>query len=66
MSGTGAPLAEAEVSCPGCGEPVALTIDTSAGCAQRYYEDCAVCCRPMEVRVRCQPGELRSVAVEAG
>ena len=66
MSGSGSLLAGAEVSCPGCGELVALTVDTSAGLSQRYYEDCAVCCRPMEVRVRCEPGVVVSVEVEAG
>ena len=36
------------VRCPYCGESLQLTIDASAG-AQRYIEDCAVCCRPIEV-----------------
>ncbi len=36
------------VSCPYCGEPLNLTMDTSAG-EQAYVEDCAVCCRPIEV-----------------
>lgn len=38
------------VYCPACGEPLELAIDPSAG-AQAYVEDCAVCCRPMAVRV---------------
>ena len=37
-------------SCPYCGEPIELLIDTSAG-AQAYVEDCAVCCQPMRVDV---------------
>jgi len=56
-------LVESEVDCPGCGEPVSLTVDTSAGSEQRYYEDCTVCCRPMEVRVRCAPGQLAAIEV---
>lgn len=59
-------LVEAETSCPGCGEPVALAVDTSAGPKQRYYEDCAVCCRPMEVDVRCEPGTLLELTVREG
>lgn len=39
-----------EISCPYCGEPLELLIDCLAG-AQRYVEDCQVCCRPMEVSV---------------
>lgn len=38
------------VTCPYCGEPLDLTLDTSAG-EQAYVEDCAVCCRPIECRV---------------
>lgn len=38
------------VHCPYCGEPNLLAIDASAG-AQRYVEDCQVCCRPMTVAV---------------
>ena len=37
--------------CPYCAEPVQLLIDQSAG-AQRYVEDCQVCCRPMIVEVQ--------------
>lgn len=36
--------------CPYCGEPIELITDASAG-DQDYIEDCAVCCRPMRVRV---------------
>ncbi|TAH46980.1 MAG: CPXCG motif-containing cysteine-rich protein [Gammaproteobacteria bacterium] len=47
--------------CPYCGEGFATTVDCSAG-AQSYIEDCAVCCRPIEVRVRVdEAGELVSV-----
>jgi hypothetical protein len=37
--------------CPYCGESFETTIDCSAG-SQAYVEDCAICCRPIEVRVR--------------
>lgn len=36
------------VSCPYCGEPNELVIDTSVP-QQNYVEDCFVCCRPMQV-----------------
>lgn len=39
------------LSCPYCGEPYELLIDDSAG-AQRYIEDCTVCCKPIEVQLR--------------
>jgi hypothetical protein len=42
---------EVDVSCPSCGEPVTLWVDTDGGSRQRYVEDCSVCCRPMQVLV---------------
>jgi hypothetical protein len=58
-------IEETIVHCPTCGEPVALEVDTTAGDEQEYVEDCAVCCRPMEVFVRCRPGELLSISISA-
>jgi hypothetical protein len=52
----------ARVDCPGCGEAIDLSVDTSVR-EQIYYEDCPVCCRPMQVRVRCRPGAVLSVDV---
>ena len=43
---------EVEVSCPSCGEPLAIWLDVGGGAAQTYVEDCQVCCRPMEVIAR--------------
>lgn len=39
------------IHCPACGEPQTMAVDASAG-AQRYIEDCQVCCRPMDVDVQ--------------
>jgi predicted RNA-binding Zn-ribbon protein involved in translation (DUF1610 family) len=50
------------VSCPACGETIDLTVDTSVR-EQSYVEDCPVCCRPMEVRVRARPGRVVSIEV---
>jgi len=44
--------------CPYCGEGFETTVDCSAG-SQAYIEDCAVCCRPIELRLRVDDhGEL--------
>ncbi len=54
---------EATVTCPWCGEPIALTIDRSAG-NQSYTEDCSVCCSPMTVTVHIDDNaELAGVEV---
>ena len=50
------------IHCPYCGEGYETVVDLSAG-SQRYIEDCAVCCRPMEVFVRCRPGEVLGISV---
>ena len=42
---------EIDCTCPYCGEPISLWIDTGGGSSQRYVEDCAVCCRPIDVAV---------------
>ncbi len=49
------------IDCPYCGESFVTSADLSAG-SQRYIEDCAICCRPIEVSVRIDAdGELLGV-----
>ncbi|MEI6337057.1 MAG: CPXCG motif-containing cysteine-rich protein [Verrucomicrobiota bacterium] len=54
-----------EINCPQCGESFAIEVDTEAG-SYTTVEDCAVCCRPMTISIRCHPGEVESVDVQAG
>jgi hypothetical protein len=56
---------EVIVDCPSCGEYVAVDVDTTGGAEQSYFEDCPVCCRPMEIFVRCRPGEILSISLSA-
>jgi cysteine-rich CPXCG protein len=50
------------IQCPYCGESYETVIDLSAG-SQRYVEDCAVCCRPIEIALRVgDDGELIDVS----
>jgi len=44
-------LAPITLHCPYCGETFETQTDLSEG-SSRYIEDCAVCCRPIEVSVR--------------
>jgi len=49
------------IHCPYCGESYETVVDLSAG-SQRYVEDCAVCCKPIEVALRVgDDGELLDV-----
>ena len=43
-------LDETTISCPYCGERIDLFLDVSAG-SQSYYEDCSVCCRPINIHL---------------
>ncbi len=50
--------------CPYCGESFGSSVDCSAG-SQTYVEDCAVCCRPIEVRIRIgDDGEIENVSTK--
>ena len=50
--GDGTAESTADVICPYCGEAVTIAVDPGGGSAQEYVEDCEVCCRPWNVRVR--------------
>ncbi|HEV8447791.1 MAG TPA: CPXCG motif-containing cysteine-rich protein [Gemmatimonadaceae bacterium] len=49
--GDGTADTEGEVSCPYCGESIAVSIDPGGGQHQDYVEDCQVCCQPWRVSV---------------
>ena len=51
---------ETEVACPHCGESFPLQVDTSQS-EQSLIEDCSVCCRPISLTFRCEPGEVLEV-----
>jgi len=54
-------LESVTLHCPYCGESFESSVDCSAG-SQAYIEDCAICCRPIEVRLRVSDdGELLDV-----
>ena len=50
------------IQCPYCGQSFDLVIDTITA-RQRFTTDCEVCCRPFEVLVECEPGEILSLEV---
>jgi hypothetical protein len=52
---------EVWVDCPYCGERFCTVVDTSAG-SQRYWEDCQVCCAPIEFRIEVgSEGDLQGI-----
>lgn len=50
------------VQCPFCGQSFDIVVDTSV-VQQRFTTDCEVCCRPVEIIVESQPGEVLSLEV---
>lgn len=56
---------DVDVMCPHCGETFAVSVDTSHGRCE-MIEDCAVCCRPIELVIRCRAGGVESVEARAG
>ena len=49
--GDGTADVEATVQCPYCSQAMQIALDPGGGSAQRYVEDCQVCCRPWHVSV---------------
>ena len=50
------------VQCPFCGGSSYLQIDSPTA-SQRFVTDCEVCCRPFEVIIECEDGEVLSIDV---
>jgi hypothetical protein len=53
-----------EIQCPYCGQTFELALDTTQS-DQRFTVDCEVCCRPMEVFLQCEDGEIVELEVRA-
>jgi len=53
-----------DLQCPFCGQTFEILVDTTIG-SQRFTTDCEVCCRPFEVFVKCEAGEILSLDVQA-
>ncbi len=50
------------IHCPFCGETSELDLDATVS-RQQFITDCEFCCRPFEVRVTCEGGEIISVEI---
>ncbi|MEY2491416.1 MAG: hypothetical protein QOH24_367 [Verrucomicrobiota bacterium] len=55
-------LTQANIVCPYCGEAFPLEVDTSQK-EQMLVEDCSICCRPITLIVRSEPGEIVELIV---
>jgi hypothetical protein len=55
---------EVEIDCPQCGETFGVDVETTQPRIE-FITDCAVCCRPMTIRILCEPGAVLEVNVTA-
>jgi hypothetical protein len=53
-----------EIQCPYCGQVFELAVDTTQP-TQQLVIDCEICCRPIEVSLRCEGGEVLDLEVRA-
>jgi len=51
-----------EVTCPYCGEPGTVAVGADED-GESFVQDCGVCCRPWQVRVRIRPDGSAEVSV---
>ena len=58
------PSESAHIDCPYCGESLEITVDTSVG-QQDYIEDCQVCCKPIQFRIRMSADGTPSIDVRS-
>lgn len=58
-------IEDAEVQCPYCGEVFAIAVETTQG-NHTLVEDCAICCRPIGMRITCEPGEVLEITTSRG
>lgn len=55
---------EIEINCPQCGEPFTIEVETTQPRLE-MIEDCAVCCRPMILVIRSEPGCVLETDIKA-
>lgn len=52
-------------ACPHCGDAMSARIDATGGKRQSFIQDCETCCRPIQITVEIEGGEVTSFSAEA-
>jgi len=55
-------IVQTEIVCPHCGEFFPIQVDTCQA-TQSLIEDCAICCCPITLTIRCRPGVIVDLSV---
>lgn len=50
------------IQCPFCGQAFEILVDVDLP-RQKFITDCEICCRPMEISVGCENGEILNLDV---
>jgi hypothetical protein len=53
-------VCDQQIICPFCGQTFHIAVDTSQP-SQRLGVDCEICCRPLEIIIECEDGEVVSL-----
>lgn len=51
-------------SCPYCGVELSVKLDASGGRKQKFIQDCEVCCKPIQIEVGFEGGEVVSFSAD--
>lgn len=54
-----------EFSCPYCGVNLSIRLEPCGGKRQKFVQDCEVCCRPIQIEVQFDQGEILSFSAQA-
>ena len=52
-------------SCPYCGVDLSVRLDISGGRRQSFIQDCETCCKPIQISVEFEHGEVVNFSAEA-
>lgn len=54
-----------DFQCPYCGVDLSVRLDRTGGKSQQFVQDCETCCRPIQITVEFENGEVSSFSAEA-
>ena len=54
-----------EFECPYCCESNSVRLEASGGSKQSFVQDCTVCCKPIQIKVRFQDDEVVEFSAES-
>ncbi len=52
-------------TCAHCGVDLSARLDITGGNFQKFIQDCETCCRPIQITVEYEDGEVISFSAEA-